>query len=335
MTRYVLGIDGGGTKTIAAVIDETGALCGVGYGGSANYDAIGIEAAQLNIRQAVEHAAQMASLPPHGFAGAFLGIAGVVSASDVQIVRSIAESLALSAPENTGVDHDCRIALAGGLAGGDGVVLIVGTGSSCFGVNPQGESWRAGGWGHLISDEGSGYWLGLQAMRAAVSDYDGRGKQTVLTQKVMEALAITEMNDIMHRIYVPQASKAEIAALSSLVINASKQGDAVASAVLDHAARDLAACVRAVAVRLGFADTQFDLVIVGGLVQNSEILFQRISDNVLAVLPKVRMRTPELPPVLGACLLAMKQSGLLINTSVVAALKVAGKQTHIANISHK
>lgn len=329
MTRYVVGIDGGGTKTVAAIVDEAGRLCGVGNGGPANYDAIGIEAAQAGIQQAVERASQMAQLSPQHFAGAFLGIAGVVSPSDMRIVRTMAHSLALSAPEHIGVDHDCRVALAGGLAGGDGIVLIVGTGSSCFGVNALGESWRAGGWGHLIADEGSGYWLGLQAMRAAVADFDGRGARTALTRMVMEALAITEMNDIMHRIYVPEASKSEIAALAPLVIDAAAQGDAVASALLDSAAQELAACVRAVAVRLGFMDVPFDLVAVGGLVQNSKALYRRIVDNVMALLPQVRMRTPDLPPVLGACLLAMQQAQLPIDPTFVAELRMTAARLHI------
>ena len=151
-SRHFLGVDGGGTKTQAVIIDECGRVLGAGLGGPANYDAVGVEVAQSNIAQAVEAARQAAGIADYPFASAYLGLAGVVCARDCEIVHGIARRLNLAAI--VGVDHDCRIALAGGLSGRPGIVLISGTGSSCFGMNALGDQWRAGGWGYLISDEG-------------------------------------------------------------------------------------------------------------------------------------------------------------------------------------
>jgi N-acetylglucosamine kinase-like BadF-type ATPase len=117
-------------------------------------------------------------------------MAGVVSPTDRAIMANIAQSLTLAPADRVGVDHDCRIALAGGLSGRPGMVQIAGTGSSTFGVNASGESWRAGGWGQLISDEGSGYWLGVQAMQTAVRAFDGRLPPTLLLRKVETTSAI-------------------------------------------------------------------------------------------------------------------------------------------------
>lgn len=315
--RYILGIDGGGTKTQAVIVDEHGRLLGVGLGGPANYDAVGIDAAQANIAQAVAAARQAAGIAVQPFASAFLGMAGVVSVHDHQIVRGIADRLALA--DVVGVDHDCRIALAGGLTGRPGIVLIAGTGSSCFGINVQGEGWRSGGWGHLIADEGSSYWLGVEAMRMAVMAYDGRSGPTTLTERVMQALSITEMNAIMHRIYVPGLSKHEIAALAPLVIEAARDGDKIAGGLLRQSANDLADCVAAVARKLDLGKAP-ELVLVGGLLRAGEIFVSLLREAVLVRLPGCRIQWPELPPALGACLLALQQAGGSVDGEVAAAL---------------
>ena len=188
MTRYVLGIDGGGTKTQAAIVDETGHVRGVGLGGPSNYDDIGANRARANIAQAVTAACAPAGCEPAPFAAAFLGLAGIVSPADRAVVQGIAADLRLAPLDRVGVDHDCRIALAGGLSGRPGIVLIAGTGSSCYGRNAAGGDWRAGGWGSQIGDEGSGYWLGLHALQSAVRAYDGRGPATRLEADVRRVL---------------------------------------------------------------------------------------------------------------------------------------------------
>src|SRR6185436_17233044 len=139
--------------------------------------------------------------------------------------QKIAEDMHLAPAEQIGIDHDCRIALAGGLSGRPGIVLIAGTGSSCFGMNAAGEAWRSGGWGHLLADEGSGYWLGVKGLEAAVRAYDGRGAPTALLDQLQRHLGLPDMNDIMHRLYVTGMSRAELAALAPIVIAAAADGD--------------------------------------------------------------------------------------------------------------
>ena len=124
-------------------------------------------------------------------------------------------SLDLAAADRIGVDHDCRIALAGGLSGRVGIVQICGTGSSTFGINQAGEGWRTGGWGKTISDEGSGYWLGVQAMRSAVRTFDGRDPETVLLPRVLDYLQIDHVNDIYQPLYINGLTKTDIATTES------------------------------------------------------------------------------------------------------------------------
>ncbi|HEU5103359.1 MAG TPA: BadF/BadG/BcrA/BcrD ATPase family protein, partial [Roseiflexaceae bacterium] len=305
MTRYILGIDGGGTKTQAAIVDQSGRLCGAGRGGPSNYDDVGVAAARENILASVAAARAQANLDARPFDAVFLGMAGVVSPADRAAIHQIARDLDLAATDRIGVDHDCRAALAGALSGRAGIVLIAGTGSSCFGVNWAGESWRAGGWGQLIADEGSGYWLGVEALRAAVRAYDGRGPDTLLLGRTRERLALDDMNEIMHRLYVSGMSRAEIAALAPLVVSAAREMDAVATQLIRQGVSDLADCVLAVARRLGMADAPCELALVGGLFQAHDVVMPLFRAALRERLPACEISACELPPVLGACLLGL------------------------------
>jgi N-acetylglucosamine kinase-like BadF-type ATPase len=326
MTRYALGIDGGGTKTRAAIIDEGGRLRGTGVGGPSNYDDVGVDTAQAGVAQAVDAARRAAGLKSSPFDAAFLGMAGVVSPDDRAIIRRIAQNLELAPVEQIGVDHDIRIALAGGLSGRPGIALIAGTGSSCYGRTAAGEGWRAGGWGQLISDEGSSYWLGVQAMKAAVRAYDGRIERTLLLTRVQERLRLADMNDIMHRIYHAGLSRAEIAALAPLVIDAARDGDQVAEGLIEQGAQALAECVLAVARRLGFTDGPCELALVGGLFRAGDIFTQPLKGAIWQRLPHCRIIPAEAPPVLGACVLALQSLGIKLDDSTLQALHEAASR---------
>ena len=228
MTAHLLGVDGGGTRTRVAICDPEGRVLGVGYGGPSNIDDVGLEQATHNLASAVNAARAAAGLERSPFAAAFLGLAGVVSGHDRDQARQMALELELAAPECLGLDHDCRIALAGALVRRPGGVLIVGTGSSAFGMNAAGEAWRSGGWGSLISDEGSGYFLGREALIATVRALDGRGPSTGLAQALLEHLGVAQPDDLLHRLYIAGLSRREIAALAPRVLEWADVGDAVA-----------------------------------------------------------------------------------------------------------
>src|SRR6185436_18935145 len=121
MKRYVLGIDGGGTKTRAVIAEAEGHVLGSGVGGPSNYDDVGMERAKAGIAEAVRMARQQSGLPEARLASVFLGMAGVVSEQDRSVIHAIARELNLADDQNVDVDHDCRIALAGGLSGRPGI----------------------------------------------------------------------------------------------------------------------------------------------------------------------------------------------------------------------
>ena len=130
------------------------------------------------------------------------------------------------------LNNDACIALAAGLGKSEGIVLIAGTGSIAYGINGRGEVTRAGGWGHIISDEGSGYDIGRQALARGIKATEGRERRSHILDKIMEHLAIVNIDGLLEFIYRPASNKAAIAALAKIVVAVADQGDAVAQEIL-------------------------------------------------------------------------------------------------------
>lgn len=311
MADFVLGVDGGGTRTRVAVVGFDGRVRAIGVGGTSNYDDVGKEVAQANIEAAAQQAMAQAGVDRAQSAAIFLGMAGVTSATDQQHIRDIALALRLAPSDRIGVNHDCSAALAGGLEGRPGIVQILGTGSSCYGRNAAGESWMSGGRGQLISDEASGNWLGIQAMRMAVRAYDGRTPDTPLLPRVLKALEIDSVEDILHRQFVVGLTRAEIAALAPIVLATADEGDAVAAEILDRGAQEVAEMVAAVAHKLELDKAPIcEVCVVGGVVEGSASYRARITSAVQRMTPTAQVKLPALPPVIGAAILALEVAGV-------------------------
>ncbi len=317
MARIFLGVDGGGTKTQAAICDETGLILGVGLGGASGIDSVGAAGALTGIGAAVAAARSQAGIIAAPFDGVFLGMAGVVAEADRDIVRGVANRLQLG--DKVDVDHDIRISLAGGLAGRPGIALIAGTGSSCFGMNAAGTRWQAGGWGHLISDEGSSYWFGWNAIRLAAGACDGRW-QTTLLEPVLRQLGIQDIADLHYRLYTQGIGKAEIAAIAPLVMAAAATGDAMAQQLIRQGMHELAQMVAAVARNLGWAAAPCEVTLTGGLWRAGDTVLTPFRQALADLLPAARIVTPELPPVIGACVLALQAAGVVVDAAIAQRL---------------
>lgn len=307
--KLVIGIDGGGTSTRLVLASDKGEVLGTGKAGPSNIDDIGVEKATENIRLCLNNVWQESGLTPRRVDAAFMGMAGVVSAADRQLVRGIALDLDLAPIEQVGIDHDIRIALAGGLALKPGIVLIVGTGSSCYGRTSDETFCRVGGWGHLLDDEGSGYYLGVEAMKAVIRSIDGRLGPTVLVEKINTALHIQDEQEIMLRLYHPPMSRADIAALAPVVLEAAMQGDEVANAILETGFAGSARLVEVAAKRLNFPGNKPYVTVTGGLAHSGSFFKDALYKAILTRVPGAQIQEPILSPVMGAVLLAIRQAG--------------------------
>jgi N-acetylglucosamine kinase-like BadF-type ATPase len=229
-------------------------------------------------------------------------MAGVLSEHDRAVITDIARSIE---PEAViGVDHDLRPALAAGVGSAEGIVLIAGTGSSCYGRTRNGSSWRAGGWGHLLDDNGGGYRLGLDALIAITRAADGRGPETTL-HSLLTILGITEIDAILHSVH-QVLTRSDIAGLAPRVIEAAVNGDPVAEGILAHGASELALMARAVHDALVWENPPPPIVASGSLFRNDHYR-GAIEAALDKQIPESRIVQTKVAPVVAAARLALEK----------------------------
>ena len=312
-TMVFVGVDGGATKTLAVSADARGNIIGVGESGPSNYHVVGLDGAVRNINDSVKQ-----SLAPVKMEVAdvvTLGLAGMDTRHDFEVFEREAVNRILG--RKVFVRHDAEIALVGATRGEPGVIVIAGTGSVAGARNRRGEYARCGGWGYVVGDEGSAYFLGREALRAVLWAYDGRGEQTVLTEKVMEALGISSPDEIVRKVYVEKMSVHEIARLAPLVTEAAKSGDKVASSIVREAARHLALHVIALVKKLGMEGEQpIKVATVGGVFRAGEVIIKPFK-SFIEKRYSVEIVEPEFPPAIGALLLSYMLSGIEVSEEIV------------------
>jgi N-acetylglucosamine kinase-like BadF-type ATPase len=255
---FAVGVDGGGSKTLAVVVDVEGNERGRGVAGSSNHTGVGIEQAVQHIYSAVEDAARQAgcTLP---LQSSWFGLAGVDRPGDYDLLLPYLLSLA----QSVHLTNDAELVLSG-LPDAVGIALIAGTGSIALGCDTRGTKVRSGGWGHIIGDEGSGYELGCRCLHAVARATDGRGQATMLVEMLLRYWRLDVASDMIGKVY-DDPDKATIAALSALVFAAARDGDEVACGIVEDAVRELALVTVAVKNRLDFTGGQVGLALGGGL----------------------------------------------------------------------
>ncbi|HEY1388746.1 MAG TPA: BadF/BadG/BcrA/BcrD ATPase family protein [Ktedonobacterales bacterium] len=260
-----LGIDGGGSKTLAVIVDAVGNERGRGIAGSSNHEVVGLKRAIAAIHEAVGKATDAAhtDLP---LTAAWIGLAGIDHPRDVALLTPAVRSFAGSVQ----ITNDAELILSA-LARQVGVAVISGTGSIALGRDAQGTLVRVGGWGHVLGDEGSGFSIGREALQCAVRAADGRGPATALLDSILKHWQIPEPEALLKRVY-PTFDKTAIAALAPMVLALARAGDPVACRIEARAAHELALAVMAVARRLGFVAGPLPVAFGGGVLIHEEQL---------------------------------------------------------------
>lgn len=289
----LLGIDIGGTKT-HGVLTEAGAVIAEAKVGSANLDTVGPATARREL------AALLTRLGGcDGVTAVGVGSGGIDTPGEVAALRALLAEFLPQVPIR--VVHDTEIVLAaGGLD--DGIALIAGTGSSAWGRLGAATA-RAGGWGHLVADEGSGYWFGREAVRRVLRENDAGRSDSPLAVALLSACGLTAPADLIGHFH-REPERRYWAARAHLVFEAAAAGDRTADAIIDDGAAELADLVRRVITRLG---APVPVVMSGGLATH----FPTLSDRVRTLLKSdgvTELRVLEQDPVFGAVALAEQLS---------------------------
>ena len=298
-----LGIDGGGTKTRAVLIDSAAAVQGEGASGGSNPVRVGFDEAIHNVRTAADEAYANSSAKSSDVVSACIAIAGISHPIHFNAMKA---ALTVILPFSFELVTDAEAALVGALDGKPGVVVIAGTGSIAIGVNESGMEARAGGWGPVISDEGSGYDIARRALRAVAAAFDGRAPATSLTELLLSRLGIAnaaELPGVIYKQGLPEP--VEIAPLAELVSEAAHSGDKQAIAILEVAGRELARLAISVIRRLDMQATQLDVACVGSVFNAGEPLVEPLRGSITAIASGARVGPGRFPPAIGAAKIAL------------------------------
>jgi N-acetylglucosamine kinase len=263
------------------------------------------------ILEAVGDAAASAAVAVERAEHVGVGLAGVESAG-------LGKPLTAALEEHFGAGHvlvttDARIALAGASPGdpdGPGVVLIAGTGAIAYGRNRDGAEARAGGWGPLLGDEGSGYAIARQGLAAVVRDLDGRGPKTAIRRLLFESeRGIHSLEELLAKIYRSEGGAGDVAAYFPVVLSAARGGDPEARRILAEAGTELALAAVTVIRKLGLEKETFQVSTVGGVFAAGELLLGPLAASLHEVAPGARVGPPAYPPEIGAIRLVRAHAG--------------------------
>jgi N-acetylglucosamine kinase-like BadF-type ATPase len=315
-----LGVDGGGSKTEFVLVDGDGRVRARVRGGSSYYFGEGLDLVRRVLADGVARVTAEAGIEATDIDRAFFGLPGYGEVSaDVAALDALPREVLGHARSTS--DNDMVCGWAGSLAAADGINVISGTGSMTYGRR-RGRGHRVGGWSELFGDEGSGYWVGIRGLNAFTRMSDGRLPRGPLHELMRTRTGVGADLDLIDVVMNDwKGRRADIAALSTTVVAAAGQGDAVAERILADACRELVELVRATRTHLGFADDEVVPVSCSGGMFDAEPLRHGFREMLAAEPTPTDLRRPVLGPGVGAALYAATIAGTPLSAAAVDALR--------------
>jgi len=303
----VLGVDGGGRKTYAVVVDEVGAMVGAGEAGASNWEIAGADGASGAIGTAVRAALDAAGVGADALAASVFGLAGLDWPSDEPRLGGVAEAAAPGVPRR--IVNDAFIALRAGASESWGIAVIAGTGTIAVGRDPVGTEFRTVGEGRAFGDFGDEFDVSELAVRAVADHYTGRGPVTMLTEMLCERLGEPSVEALLERLARtdPSLRQPALQNLTPMVLAATEAGDLVARTVLERIGQALGEAAGVVARRLDLTNLPVEVVLAGGLFRTpNRYLLDELELGVRRTAPRAEVRQLTAPPVVGAALMALE-----------------------------
>jgi N-acetylglucosamine kinase-like BadF-type ATPase len=304
--EYVLGFDGGGTKTDLVVTDLFGNELFAMRGNASNPKSISFDTALHHLIELLDRLYEDGHFQPNQCRGICLGISGIYNELEIRRVTERFTDYYLQRGHQllVRITNDAEIALTAGLGQPSGIIAIAGTGAIIFGATPDGRQFRTGGWGHLLGDKGSGYEIGLQTMQAIMLSFDGVLPPTRITELVLEKYDWSSPDQLRTYIYQPHISKQNIAEFAEICIQAAEGGDSAARQIIERNAGDLASLT----VALRAKDPWFSespIAVTGSVFRYSPIFLNTFIEHLQKTGWRATVIPSEQKPVLGAAMLAL------------------------------
>jgi N-acetylglucosamine kinase-like BadF-type ATPase len=306
---YIIGIEGGGTKTTAVLCALDGVILSEAQGGPSNFHIIGIEKTAGTLLDLIQTCCHSVGCEVSQIGAVVAGLAGAGRVLDQQrIMDGLIDAAHIKNVhlEKVLIESDARIALEGAFSGKPGVVVISGTGSIVFGKDERDRVYRAGGWGRLIGDEGSGYAIGQEAFHAAARLLDGYGEKTKLLKLFYEKFGLGTQEAIIDAVY---GKKFDFSSVVPVVMEAASKNDPVAKKILAQACSDLVEVIDAVLMKMNKGRNgvpKRPLAFVGSLLMHDNYYSHKIRLAIKRELPLVALRSADSSPVIGATLMAIR-----------------------------
>lgn len=301
MSEYIIGMDGGGTKTKVLIADRNQNILEELTAGAINYNGAKKEEVDQNI-QGIFHSLEEKGYKKDYCRGICIGTAGISNPLVTEYMKENMNHFGYTCPAAIVGDHET--ALAGALMQTEGIIVIAGTGSICYGKDEYGNTYRAGGFGYLIDDEGSGYAIGRDILSAVVRAYDKRAEDTVFTKLVFEYLHIQSIEELIRYVYNPKHSKKEIAKLSILIEEAYRLQDMAALAIMDKCVRGLVDLTRPILTHM---KENCIVAAAGSVLLNNQNILEGFTAGMKREFPNISIIKPKKDAAYGAVILAAKK----------------------------
>lgn len=298
---YYIGIDGGGTFSRLIAVDESGNVVGRHTGNSTNICSNTIEVVRNNITKLVSEFNQQTNTKLSDCKSFCIGSAGIDTKDSVVVMTGILRDIGIA--YNIKVVNDSEIILAAQTKGKSGICVISGTGSVAFAIDDDGNEHRAGGWGYIIDDGGSGYYVGMQAIKNSLLAYDGRGIKTSLVSAIKEHFKIDDLSDVLNFVYTDKFNKSKIAELALIVKNEALKGDIVSLSIEEEAAFELFRLVKALIERTKLLNHK--IVLSGSVILLNDNIRNKFTQLVLKDYKNMEISPIKETPEMGAVYLAI------------------------------
>lgn len=313
--RYIMGIDGGGSKTYCVICNDRGERIGIGLSGCGNHQTAGIDNAYLNIQSSIQSALSDASLKKEDISFVQFGLAGADRPHDFAILNEALEKLEFN---NWDLVCDTMEGLRIGSPTNVGVVLVCGTGTNSAGRNSAGATTQTGGFGYLYGDWAGGNAMAQETFRAAVRSHEFREAPSLLTQEVPKFFGFNNMEELLDD-FLDREVASVPSDLTKLLHQVADRDDPLAISILVKTGKELGLAAISVIKKLGNFDGPIPIVLTGSILQKGKN--KRLLDSLLVTVKMeyadVELIIPKMEPVYGSVMLAMDHLGIAVTDDIM------------------